>query len=73
MSDVTVHVDENLDARSLHRLQHELAHMRGVEKIDADDRHPQLMVVRYDHRETDSRQILSTFFGHGYHAELIGF
>ncbi len=73
MSDVTVHIDENLDASALLALQNDLSHLQGVEHIDTADQRPHLMVVKYDHREMDSTRILSRFRDHGYHAELIGF
>ena len=73
MSDVTIHIDETLDTTALLALQHDLARMKGIEKIDATEKRPHLMVVRYDHHEMDSEAILSEFYGHGYHAELIGF
>jgi hypothetical protein len=73
MSDITVHIDEKLDETSLGVLQYDLSHLRGVREVNADGNRPHLMVVHYDHRELDSRRILSEFQGHGYHAELIGF
>ncbi len=73
MSDVTVHIDETLEPSALDTLRQDVSRLQGVRHIDASDSRPHLMVVKYDHRETDSTQILSSFFSHGYHAELIGF
>lgn len=73
MSDVTVHIDETLDMTALLALQHDLEKMNGVERINATENRPHLMVVTYDHQQMHSTAILSEFTEHGYHAELIGF
>jgi len=73
MSDVTIHIDETLDATALLALQQDLVRMKGVEHVDAAREHPHLMVVRYDNQRLDSGTILSECYDHGYHAELIGF
>ena len=73
MSDVTIHIDETLDMTALLAMQHELEKMKGVQRIDARENRPHLMVVTYDHQQTHSGEILSEFSEHGYHAELIGF
>ncbi len=72
MSDVTVHIDETLDDSALLALQHNLSRIDGVDHVDAQNRHPHLMVVSYDHHLLNSRAILSSFTNQGLHAELIG-
>lgn len=73
MSDVTVHIDETLDSSALATLRQDVSRLQGVKHIDSSAHRPHLMVVSYDHRETNSTRILSSVFNHGYHAELIGF
>lgn len=73
MSDVTVHIDETLDASTILALRHDLCQMKGIEHIDASAKHPHLMVVKYDQNAMNSSSILNEFSEHGLHAELIGF
>ncbi len=73
MSDITIHIDETLDSTTLQALQHNLSRIEGIDHIDAQEQHPHLMVVSYDHQQMDSAAILSSFTNQGLHAELIGF
>lgn len=73
MSDVTVHIDETLDASSFHTLQDHLSHIAGVHGIHASDKNLHLMVVKYDEQSMTSNTILDACKTHGLHAELIGF
>ena len=72
MSDVTIHIDETLDASTIQSLQHDLSQLNGVEHIDASADHPHLMVVKYDQKAMSSGALLNEFSEHGLHAELIG-
>lgn len=72
MSDVTIHIDETLDASTIQSLQHDLSQLNGVEQIDASADHPHLMVVKYDQTAMSSDALLNEFSEHGLHAELIG-
>ena len=73
MSNITVHIDENLDATAFHNVEHNLEALHGVNTVMATDKHPHLMVVDYDHQSINSQNILGALVGQGYHAELIGF
>lgn len=73
MSDVTIHIDETLDLTTLHALQHDLYEIDGIERINAEDKRPHLMVVSYDGKRMNSGSVLSAFTDQGLHAELIGF
>lgn len=73
MSNVTVHVDENLDVSTFHKVEHNIEALHGVNTVQGTDKHPHLMVVDYDYKEITSQNILGTLVGQGYHAELIGF
>ncbi len=73
MSDITVHIDETLDAATIYALKKDLASKQGVNRIDLNENRPHLMVVQYDHQAMNSIEILNEFTDHGLHAELIGF
>lgn len=73
MSNVTVHIDEDLNQRSFLALGQEIQGLNGVAQVDYTERHPHLMVVSYDNQVTDSAHVLQAFTGQGLHAELIGF
>ena len=73
MSDITVHIDETLDAATIYALKKDLASRQGVNRVDMNENRPHLMVVQYDHHEMHSSIILDEFTDHGLHAELIGF
>lgn len=73
MSDITVHIDETLDAATIYALQKDITSMQGVNQISLSETQPHLMVVTYNHESTNSTHILNEFTDHGLHAELIGF
>ncbi len=73
MSNVTVHIDENLDVSAFHDVEHNLEALHGVNTVKGTDKRPHLMVVDYDYKEISSQNILGALVGQGYHAELIGF
>jgi len=73
MSDVTIHIDETLNKRSMLALGEDIAHHGGVEHVNFNDKHPHLMVVRYDKERLSSQALLAAVTDHGLHAELIGF
>lgn len=72
MSNITVHIDENLDVKTFHTVEHKLEALNGVNTVKGADKHPHLMVVDYDHLSINSQHILGSLVGQGYHAELIG-
>ncbi len=73
MNDVTIHIDETLDASSIQAIKKDLSKVAGIEKINSEKKRPHLMVVSYDGKMMDSGSILSKFTSQGLHAELIGF
>jgi hypothetical protein len=73
MSDVTIHIDETLNERSMQALGEDIAHHGGIEHVDYSQKNPHLMVVRYDQNQLNSQAVLAAFIDHGLHAELIGF
>lgn len=73
MSNVTIHIDEELDVTSFHDVEHNIKALDGVNTVRGTDKHPHLMVVDYDHKHINSQHLLVALSGQGYHAELIGF
>jgi len=72
LADVTVHVDENLDAARRSEIEAELRALDGVNSIQNPDETPHLMVVRFDPDRIDTQAILSAVTDQGVHAELVG-
>jgi hypothetical protein len=73
MSDITIHINETLDAKRMQDLEHDISMLGGIDEVCCNHQHPHLMVVKYDHEKMNSAAILSSFFDHGLNAELIGF
>ncbi len=72
MVDVTVHIDENVDAETRGALADKLLSLNGVMAAASHDDKPHLMVVEYDPERVNSSEILSAVKSNGVHAELIG-
>jgi hypothetical protein len=71
-ADVTLHIDENLDAMRRQEVCQSLAGLPGVAEVKSPDRTPHLMVVEYDPLTLNSDDILRHVTCRGLHAELIG-
>jgi len=72
LSDVTVHIDENLEADRRGAIEDAVRAIDGVISVHNGDDKPHLMIVQYDPAKTNSATVLSTVTGEGVHAELIG-
>ena len=72
LADVTVHVDETLDAATRAKLEEDLRSQDGVISVHSSEETPHLIVVTYDPDHTKSREILGIVLGEQLHAELIG-
>ncbi len=72
MVDVTVHIDESIDAEARAGVQNRLLEMAGVLAATSHDERPHLMVVEYDPERTSSQAILAEVQASGVHAELVG-
>lgn len=72
MSDLVVHIDEDLDDERIVALEKELSMQTGILSacVHEDRRH--LMVVDYDPGGIHSGEILSRITSNGVHAELVG-
>jgi hypothetical protein len=67
-----VHINESLSADQIHDIERELAGVRGVVSACAHEKTPHLLVVDYDPRALEARQLLHHFQRSGLHAALIG-
>jgi len=72
MSDITLHIDNDLDPVAHNSLNQALAAQSGVEAILSDPRAPHMMVVKYNMQQTSSQDILHHVTDRGFQAELIG-
>jgi hypothetical protein len=71
-SDITVHIDENVDHDAREQIQAKVRALVGVESTTSNDERPHLMHVKYDPAQVDSQTILSCVKDQGVHAEMIG-
>jgi hypothetical protein len=72
MVDITLHIDEDIDAETRAGLADRLRAIPGVMAASSHHTQPHLMIVEYDPEELSSREILDTVLETGVHAELIG-
>jgi hypothetical protein len=72
LSDVTLHVDENLNRERRIAINGKLKAIAGVADVLNTDHKPHLTVVRYDAAKATADDILATLRGAGVHAEMIG-
>lgn len=72
LSDVTVHIDENLDTDRRGAVETSLRALDGVISVHNPDDKPHLVVVQYEPSKTSSAAILKAVTDQGVHAELIG-
>jgi hypothetical protein len=72
MTDVTVHIDENITHNDREALRDRILAQKGVMAAVYHDDKPHLLMVEYDPDAVSSREILKTVTSVGVHAELIG-
>lgn len=72
LAEVTLHVDESLDAASRAKLEKDLRGRSCVVDIQHSEKAPHLWVVKYDSSHATSKDILRVALGESLHAELIG-
>ena len=72
LADITVHIDQNLDAEQRGTIEQSLRALDGVVSVHNSDRTPHLTIVEYDTRVMDSQRILKRVTDQGAHAELVG-
>lgn len=72
MTDVMLHIDEDLNKSQRNMLEDYMRNQRGVIGLGYHDHRPHLMVVGYNPDMTTSMQLLRSVTDKGLHAELIG-
>ena len=72
-ADILFHIDERMDERKVHEVEHDMAFHRGVRSACINCRNPHLMLVDYDPMEVKAQMLLGSLTSHGLHAEMVGF
>lgn len=72
MTDVTMHIDENLTHEQREALRNHLLHQTGVIAASYHDNKPHLFVIEYDPDAVETAAFLDVAKSSGLHAELIG-
>lgn len=72
LTDVTIHVDETINAGTREQLETDLRAQDGVISVHSSEKTPHLIVVTYDPDHAKSKEILGTVMSEHLHAELIG-
>ena len=72
LADITLHIDENLDAEQRGTIEESLRALDGVVSVHNSDRAPHLTLVGYNPSVIDSQKILKRVTDQGAHAELVG-
>jgi len=72
LADITLHIDETLDAMELSKLEMAIRNDVGIVSVGHSKKDHHLMLVMYNPEETRSVDILHTVSDQGYHGELVG-
>jgi hypothetical protein len=72
MTDIMLHIDENLDQREQSILEKQMRNEKGVVGLGYHGTQPHLMIVEYDMDTTNPRNLLHAVNNCGLHAELVG-
>jgi hypothetical protein len=72
ITDMVMHVDDNLEEQSRRNVEKTLTGQRGVIHAHFNERRPHLMLVSYDTERTSSFEILAGMSGQSLCAERIG-
>jgi len=72
MSDILIHIDEDLGNEAIYDVEAEVSLMSGVYSACVNERTRHLMVVDYDGTNVSSGQLLNRVRSKGLHAELVG-
>ena len=73
MSDIMLHIDEDLSNQEQSALEHKMREHKGVVGLGYHDTQPHLMIVEYDKDATTPKELLRSVSSYGLHAELVGF
>jgi hypothetical protein len=72
ITDMVMHVDENLEEQSRRNVEKALTGHRGVIHAHFNEQRPHLMLVSYDPGRTSSFEILARMSGQSLCAERVG-
>ncbi|MGD8207960.1 MAG: ATP-binding protein [Thiohalocapsa sp.] len=72
LSDVLIHIDENLAADRRQEVEARLRGIDGVVSVKNPDDRPHLTIVEYVAEKINAQGLLAMVRGEGVHAELIG-
>ena len=72
LADVTLHIDEDLDADQRGSVEEQLRAIDGVVSVHNPDDRPHLTVVEYNPGKLKSSQLLETVRANGFSAQMIG-
>lgn len=70
--DVTLHIDEDLNAEQRETINESLRALDGVVSVHNPEKTPHLTIVEYDPDENSSKKILQRVKDQGAHAEIVG-
>jgi len=73
MSDIMLHIDEELNAKEQAILESHMRKRHGVIGLGYHSKRPHLMIVEFDRDETSPKELLCAATNYGLHAELVGF
>ena len=73
MSDIMLHIDENLNSKEQLVFEKQMREQKGVVGLGYHDTQPHLMIVEYNKDATTSKDLLHAVNKFGLHAELVGF
>jgi len=73
MSDVMLHIDEELNSKQQTLLESQMRDQQGVVALGYHETQPHLMIVEYNQDVTSAKQLLHTVNDFGLHAEIISF
>ena len=73
MTDIMLHIDEELDQKGQHALESLMREQQGVIGLGYHSNRPHLMIVEYNPEQTTDLNLLHSVTDQGLHAELVGF
>jgi len=73
MSDIMLHIDDELSRKEQAILESEMRDQLGVIGLGYHETQPHLMIIEYNQDTTSPRKLLNTVNNFGLHAELVGF
>lgn len=72
MSDIMLHIDEDLNLKEQSILEKHMRNRKGVIGLGYHSKQPHLMIVEYDQDVITPKELLLTATNYGLHAELVG-